>query len=376
MTDGLRRFGREDVVPVLAPWVASRAIVLLGIALVRYLLDHARVLPRPVAAAQGLFAWDAAYYRDIAQGGYDAVSSAGLRFFPLLPLLARAVAAPLGGRVGPVMVIGVWIAALAYGALLHRFVVNETGDRTLARRSVWLGLLAPPAMCLVLGYAEALLAVAAVGAFLTARRGHWWWAAAAGYGAALARPTGVLLVLPIAIEAFLALRRGSTEGRGILGLVAAVGAPALGILTYLGWSAAAGHGFAEPLRIQSSANLRGGFVPPWTSLHGALDALGSGDRLGSGLHLVWAVVVIVCVVASARRLPVSCTVWAVASVLVALCAPNLDSFERYALVTFPVVVGAGVLTARPRDLFPAVSVLAGAGLFGATVLAAMGRLVP
>ena len=173
-----------------------------------------------------------------------------------------------------------------------------------------------------------------------------------------------------------ALRRGSTEGRSILGMATAVVAPALGLLTFLGWSSAAGNGFLEPLRIQSSARLRGGTVPPWTSLHGALDALGSGDRLGSGLHLVWAIVVIVCVVAAARRLPVSCTVWAAASVLVALCAPNLDSFERYALVTFPVVVGAGVLTARPRDLFPAVTALAGAGLLGATVLAAMGRLVP
>lgn len=376
MTDGLRRFAREDVIPVIAPWVASKAIVGVGILLARDLLDHLRAAPRPVAAVQGLFAWDAAYYRDVAQGGYDAVEQAGLRFFPLLPLVARGLAAPLGGRVGPVIVLLVWTAALMYGALLHRFVVVETGDRALARRSVWIGLLAPPALCLVLGYAEAVLALAAVGAFLAARRGHWWWAAFAGCAAALARPTGVLLVLPLAVEAYLALRRGATEGRGRVGMVAAVFAPAAGLATYLSWSAVAGNGFTEPLSIQSSAQLRGGFVPPWTSLHGALDALGSGDRLGSGLHLVWAIVVLACVVAAARRLPASCTVWAAASILVALCAPNLDSFERYALVTFPVVVGAGVITARPRDLFPAVTVLAGAGLLGATVLAAMGRLVP
>lgn len=376
MTDGLRRFGREDVIPAVTPWVLSRVIVVLGIMLVRNLLDHLRVHPRPVASLQGLFAWDAAYYRDIAQGGYDAVSEAGLRFFPLLSLIARAGAAPIGGRVGPVLIAAVWVCALAYGALLHRFVVVETGDRGLARRTVWLGLLAPPALCFVLGYAEAVMALAAVGALLAARRGHWWWAASAGYLAALARPTGVLLALPLAIEAVLALRRGATEGRGILGAGVAVGAPVAGLATFLGWSSVAGYGFAEPLRIQSSASLRGGFVPPWTSLHGAFDALTAGDRLGSGLHLVWAVVVVVCLVAAARRLPVSCTVWAAASILVALSAPNLDSFERYALVTFPVVIGAGALTARPRDLFPAVTVLAGAGLLGATVLAGMGRLVP
>ena len=130
------------------------------------------------------------------------------------------------------------------------------------------------------------------------------------------------------------------------------------------------------MRIQSSSNLRGGFVPPWTALSGAFADLRSGDSLGSGLHLVWAIVVIACVVAVARRLPVSYTAWAGLSVLVALSAPNLDSFERYAVVTFPVVIGGAILTARPRDLFPAVVTACGAGLFGATYLVLQGRLIP
>ena len=173
MIDGLRRFVREDVVPAFAPWVASRAIVVVGILLARDLLDHLRADPRPVAAAQGLFAWDAAYYRDIAQGGYASVSHAGLRFFPLLPLLARALAWPIGGRVGPVILILVNVAALLYAALLHRLVVDETSDGDLARRTVWLALLAPPALCYVFGYAEAIFAVFAVVVFMAARRRRW-----------------------------------------------------------------------------------------------------------------------------------------------------------------------------------------------------------
>ena len=41
---------------------------------------------------QGLRVWDAAFYVDIARGGYDAVGTDGLRFFPLFPLLGRALA--------------------------------------------------------------------------------------------------------------------------------------------------------------------------------------------------------------------------------------------------------------------------------------------
>lgn len=376
---GWRRFAREDLGPALTPWIVSRAVVLVALAIARDLGEQLRTGLRPIPLRQGLFAWDAAFYRDIAQGGYDAVADAGLRFFPGLPLLARALAWPLGGRVGPVIIVVVNLAALVYAGALHRLVVVETEDRELARRTIWLALLAPSALCLVLGYAEAVFALLAVLVFMAARARRWWWAAAAAFGAALTRPTGVLLAVPIAIEALAAWRATPSAARrlgGVAAPVLAVLAPVAGIGSFLWWSAASGRGFLTPLQIQSSSRLRGGFVAPWTALRMAASNLASGDRLGSGLHLVWAVVVIACVVAAARRVPVSYWVWAALSVAVALSAPNLDSFERYAVATFPVIIGAGVLTARPRDLYPAVLAVSGAGLLGATYLALQGRLVP
>lgn len=377
--NAVRRFAREDVVPALAPWVVSRAIVLVALAVARDLGEQLRLGLRAIPLRQGLFAWDAAYYRDIAQGGYDAVAEAGLRFFPGLPLLVRALAWPIGGRVGPVLIVVVNLAALLYAGALHRLVLEETADRGLARRTVWLALLVPPALCFVFGYSEAVFGLLAVLVFLAARRRRWWWAAAAAFAASLTRPTGVLLVAPLVIEALAAWRATPEADRRIAGVLrplVAVLAPAAGLLAFLGWSAASGRGFLTPLQIQSSSQLRGGFVAPWTALRMAGSNLGSGDRLGSGLHLVWAIVVIACVVAVARRLPTAYWVWAALSVAVALSAPNLDSFERYAVATFPVLIGAGILTARPRDLFPAVLAAAGAGMFGATYLVLQGRLVP
>jgi hypothetical protein len=68
-------------------------------------------------------------------------------------------------------------------------------------------------------------------------------------------------------------------------------------------------------------------------------------------------------------------VYAAASVLVALCARNLDSIERYSLSTFPLVIGAGMLLRRPaleRMTFLVVS----GGLVAAAILAFTGALVP
>ena len=371
----LKRFAREDLSAALAPWLVSRAIVLLALAAARYIFGEIGSGPEPAALSQGLFAWDAAFYRDIAEGGYNAVAHSGLRFFAGLPIIARIVGAPID-VVGPALIIIVNLAALFYAALLNRLVIEETGDSALARRAMWLGLLAPPALVFVLGYAEALFALCAVLVFLNARSGRWGWVILAGFAAGLLRPTGVLLSLPIALFAWETFRRGNNKkGSAVLSALG-IAAPVVGITSYLGWSWAAGNGFWLPLQIQSSANLRGGFVWPWTSLNGAFQSLSSGNRLGSGLHFVWALVAIICVFAAASRLPRPYTLWAAASVAVALCAPNLDSFERYALITFPVIIGAGVLTSRPKDLFRAATALSSAGLFGSSILVFFGRLVP
>ena len=376
----LRRFARDDLSVALAPWITSRAIVLLALAAARYIFDAIGTAPRPPALSQGLFAWDAAFYRDIAAGGYNAVAHSGLRFFAGLPLIARFLGAPIG-QVGPALIIIVNLAALVYAGFLNRLVIEETGDLALARRAVWLGLLAPPALVFVFGYAEALLALCAVLIFLNARNARWGWVILAGFFAGVVRPTGVLLSLPIAVFVWRSLRAEKPQGANIkMGSVAlgvlGIASPVLGICSYLTWSKSAGYGFWEPLQIQSSSNLRGGFVWPWTSLNGAIHSLSSGDRLGSGLHAVWALVAVICIVAVARRLPAPYTLWAAASIAVALCAPNLDSFERYALVTFPVIIGAGVLTSRPKDLFRAVLAISSAGLFGSSILVFFGRLVP
>jgi hypothetical protein len=112
-----------------------------------------------------------------------------------------------------------------------------------------------------------------------------------------------------------------------------------------------------------------------TRLVDGFDDLFGGDRFGSGLHVVWALVFVALVVVLAQRLPASYATYAGATVVFGLAAENLDSFERYAMSAFPLVLGVALVTGREEVERPAV-VLAGAGLVGYGVLIFLGRYVP
>jgi hypothetical protein len=233
-------------------------------------------------------------------------------------------------------------------------------------------LLAPHAFVFAMGYAESLLVALALAMFLGLRRRHWWWAAAAGFLAGLSRPVGVLLVLPALVEAVQVARR---ERKLRVAPAIATLAPACGLATYLLWARNRTHDLFLVIRLQNARNLRGGTVSPFTSVGHAFHELVSGDRIGYGLHAVTAVVIVALVFVVGRRLPMSYTVYAAAAVLLALCARNLDSLERYSLSTFPLVIGAAVLLRRPAFERMVLLTISG-GLAAAAILAFTGTLVP
>ncbi len=355
------------------PWIVARVSVLGSLALARHLASELAMTPRPTQLSGGLLSWDASWYADIAHGGYAAVSEAGLRFFPLLPLLGRALGVAPGFDTDLGVLVVVNLSALAFGVLLHRLVVYETGDRELARRTVWIGALAPPAFVLVMGYAEAPMMACAVAAFLALRTRRWGAAAAAGFLAGLTRPVGLLLVVPALIEAVRDIRRVSPAER--VSRASAVAAPGLGVLAYLVWVWDRTDDLFLALRLHSSPDLRGGTVEPIGNLVEAFRDLAGGDRLGSGLHLLSALVLGALVVALVPRWPSSYTAYAAASLVLGLTASNLDSLERYSLSTFPFLLAVGGLCEKPAAE-RTVLALSATGLVGASVLAFTGILVP
>jgi hypothetical protein len=363
------------VVAVLPQWAVARVVVLGALALAHLVADRAHPDPATVARVhQGLLGWDAGWYEAIARVGYTPLGHQSLRFFPLFPLVGRALAYLPGVSAGAALVVVANLAALAATAMLRVLVLRETGDRGWADRSAWLFCLAPPAFVLVMGYAEALLLVLVVGCFLAVRRAGplWGWAAVLGAAAGLTRPLGVLVALPIGVEAVRHWRRAG-GGERALAVVATL-APVAGAGAFMAWAAGVyGDGFL-PLRVQTQAGHHGGLADPFRTL--AHDATGVfHHHFGTSLHVPWVTLVVALLAVCWWRLPASYGAFATAVVLVALAGTNLDSFERYALSAFPLVVAGASLTAGRRTE-RCVLALAAAGLAGYALLAFLNLSVP
>jgi hypothetical protein len=132
---------------------------------------------------------------------------ANYNFFPLYPLLMRA----LGRLVGDPFVAGVIIsnAALALACVvLYRLVRLDEDDRLAVRSAKYL-LLFPTSFVFSGVLSEGLYLLLLVSTVYAARRG--WWPAAGILGGllSLTRSAGVLVFFPIAYEYYLAVRGGA-----------------------------------------------------------------------------------------------------------------------------------------------------------------------
>jgi hypothetical protein len=293
--------------------------------------------------------WDAGHYVAIADRGYDAPLRAA--FFPLYPLLARAVTAPLESPLlGGVFVSFAALAAALY--LLHKLVTLELGER-YARPALLVTALFPTAFFFSAIYTESLFLALSVGAIYAARRQRWALAALAGGLAAATRNTGVLLLVPLVL-----LPRA--RPRDLLWLAAV---PA-GLLAVLGYWATRGDPL-EPFHAQRFWYRE--FSPLGGAAHGAWDAVVSAGQVaaGPGHHLLATPTVaqagqlaspltlasvdlvdfgflafaVVALVGVARRLPLAYAAYAGVALLAAVSSPNnyepLMSLPRFVAVIFP-----------------------------------------
>jgi hypothetical protein len=358
----------------LWPWAVSRGLVAGALVLAHELANEAHLSGAQVARIrEGLLGWDAGWYESIARHGYAGAGHASLRFFPLVPALARALSVLPGVGVGTALVVLANVSAFGATALAAALARRESGDSSLARRVAWLVCLAPPAFVMVMGYAEGTLLLLSVGVFWALRARRWWWAAALGVAAGTCRPIGLLLVAPAVVEGFREWRGAS--GRARAAILSAVVGPAVGFGAFLGWVGWRYGDALAPLRIQEEGVHRGTVADPFTTLGHDASLLIHGHHLGTALHLPWVLLVLCLVVVTFCKWPASYGVFAAVVLVVALTTRNLDGFERYALSAFPLVFAGASLTAGER-VERAVLVAAGAGLVGYALLAFTNIYVP
>jgi Mannosyltransferase (PIG-V) len=415
----------------LLAWVAGvGAVGALGYGPTHKVLQHERLtggfgwlgdlLVAPAAR------WDAGWYLLIVRQGYkptlgDATASRGA-FFPLYPLLVRALSALLM----PAVLAGIVVAVLALGGALyglHRLTSLEVvagalgtrglrdaspGSREVARLAVLLTAFAPMAFFLSAVYSESLYMALSIGVFWCARKGRWMWTGILGAAASATRPTGVLLLAPALIlylygprqdrppdrpEHRLALRldgglRALARAlhpryrlrKGILWLALM---PA-GVGLFAAYLGLAGGSASTPFRSQQlwGRHFAGPFGGLWDGAVAAFDGMrqflssqahhsyfpqASGSPLVSASHNVllfaFALAALVAVVGVLRTLPFAYGAYVLLALALPLSYPvssePLMSFPRFLLVLFPLTMWfASWLAARPRARVPVLALSA------------------
>jgi hypothetical protein len=356
------------------PFVASRALVVVAVVAARLATRFAHLgTAAQNASHAGLLSWDASWYERITASGYAGLGDQGLRFFPLLAVLARSFRALPGMPAGTAVIIVANLACLTGFAVLYRLVVFELGDEACARRAVWLLAFAPPAAVLVMGYADSLLLVCSIVAFLGFRQRRYGVAICAAFLAGLCRPVGLLLAVPALVE--LGANWFSLSGRERVVAAGTVLAAPAGTAAYLGWVGVIFGSFWLPFREQLSLSHRGAVSDPFVTIARDIGYLLSGEHLGVGEHALFAVLFVLLALYVLWKLPASYGWYAVATLAVVLTASNLSSLERYGLDCFPFAIAGAMLTGGQRS-FRVVMGLSAALLATFAMLTFLGIYVP
>jgi hypothetical protein len=399
----------------LLVWVAGTGTVTaLGLGPTRKVIQHASLthgfgrlgdlLVAPAAR------WDAGWYLLIVHQGYKptlgAATAPRAAFFPLYPLLVRALSALLV----PSVLAGVLISVLALGVALyalHRLTALEAngtaGPREVARLAVMVTAFAPMAFFFSAVYSESLYLALSIGVFWFARKGRWAWAGALGALASATRPTGVLLIAPALILYLYGPRQDRPPDRTLLAgrgehptvrmrrLAALVcpryrvrkdlawlGLMPLGVALFAAYLGLAGGNASAPFATQQlwGRHFVGPFAGVWSAAVAAFDGLrqllslqghhsyfphAAGAPLVSASHNVllfaFAVGAAFAVVGVLRTLPLAYGVYVLLALALPLSYPvgsePLMSLPRFLLVLFPLSMWLGRwLASHPRARVP------------------------
>jgi hypothetical protein len=139
--------------------------------------------------------WDAGWFLGIAQHGYTVEQSAS--FFPLFPLLTRALAFVVRSHL--VAAVSISLLSAGVAAIAIGRIAGLTAGERYTGDSVLFYALYPIAFVFTAAYSDGLFVALAAWAFLSAMRGRVLVAALLGGAAVLARPTGIALLPALAL---------------------------------------------------------------------------------------------------------------------------------------------------------------------------------
>jgi hypothetical protein len=241
--------------------------------------------------------------------------------------------------------------------VLVHVLTEQEWDRDIARRTVLYLAIFPTAFFFFAPYSESLFLALSVGCILAATRARWEIAAVLGALAAATRSMGILLILPLAMQAVSHWRRNPDEERRLGSLVRGLAGSLFvgaGTFAYLWFWQVKDGKFWAPLTSQGGWEREFSFF--WSSIiEGTKQAGQFIGQYAGGYHQVdWLLVVAALAafvwVAMKARLPY--VVYTGAALLMPLSlifeGRAFMSLPRFVLPLFPLFWGAAHLARRFR----------------------------
>ena len=314
------------------------------------------------ALVQVLDSWDGHWYLDVVRDGYPHsimenvtyfVPDARAAFFPLYPMIVRAIDWVIPG--GPVsvsllvnFVLGAVFVALL-GATARTFFDIET-----ARKAMIIGAFFPGSFVLSWAYSEAVLLTIAAMCLMALQRRQWLLAGLlAAFGTA-ARPNGLALVAACAVAAFIAVAK-DREWRSLV-------APALAPIGFVGFMAFLRHHTDEDwawFRVQREAWKEGTsfgatavqktlefFVDPFSSPTSALTAASVGAM---ALALL---------AARRHKLPLHYMAYSLTVLVLMLAPATVTARPRFLYTAFPLIIPVARAVRDDKEKWWPVTVIA------------------
>lgn len=334
---------RRAVATAAIPFAVTRVLLLLIGEITRNLplnpgFPEATVLARgwaysPYRLLDIWGRWDTGWYLNIATEGYALREGAqsNIAFFPLYPLLIRSFLwlIPDSLETPGIQLFAAVVVAnlLFFGALvlLYCLAMQVTGEHPLAQRAVWYLCVLPGSFFLSAAYADGTALCFMVGAFLAAEKGRWWQAGLLGGLAALARPQGFLIVLPLL---YLYLQQQSWRLAIRRTEILSLGVPILAFAAFCIAIFPITHDLLAPLQAQSAWGRH--IAWPWTTF---LSPVGESPIV-TPVERLLLLSAIASAVVMARRFP-TYTILLIVLLGPALISGYLSGSLRYVTMAFP-----------------------------------------
>lgn len=307
--------------------------------------------------------WDSVPYLQIAAHGYGGVKGSPA-FYPLYPWLVGGVGRILGGNYVLAGIV-VSLAAAAGSFVLFERLARERLGADGSRRALLYLALFPMSLFLQAVYAESLLLLLVLGAFVAAERGAWPLAWTLTGLALLTRPTAVALVPSLLLLAWRSRARIRAFASIAIAPVLFLAFPVV-LQVQTGRPTAFMHAESEWHRHLS---VYGPFSGLWRALHAAWAGV-LQLTVGSPSHWYWTpvnpartavlnleylaylVVLLILTAVAWRRFGAVYGLYAAVSVLIPLTLPSdlypLLSLPRLAVTIFPIFLALATVTHRER----------------------------